>query len=252
MKKKITSALIFTFAITMSFAQDTMYVRQKLGRLLKYPISNVDSVFFKNPNDAATIDGYTYPIVKIGTQTWMAENLRTTKYNNGTPIPLITNTTAPSTPAMFWNKNDSISSQTNKYGALYNWYAINAGEICPKGWHVPSNDEWTTMINYLGTNPGLQLKSTTGWNMYFNASGNGTNSSGFNALPAPTRTANGTFGSIGTSTGWWTSTESSKTSVSPPYAKTSAFGQGLSYTNSAVTDFENIKENGNAIRCIRD
>ena len=90
-------------------------------------------------------DGNVYHTVTIGTQVWMKENLKTTKYNDGTPIPLVAESKAwgnLSTPAYCWFKT--------KYGALYNWYTVNTGKLCPLGWHVPTDAEWTKLITYLG------------------------------------------------------------------------------------------------------
>jgi uncharacterized protein (TIGR02145 family) len=101
-------------------------------------------------------DGNTYKTVIIGTQTWMAENLRTTKYNDGKTIPLVTDYTAWAelkTPAYCWYYNDSTSIKES-CGALYNWYAVNTGKLCPLGWHVPNNDEITTFVIYLEEDAG--------------------------------------------------------------------------------------------------
>ena len=98
------------------------------------------------------IDGNAYNKVTIGRQTWLVENLRTTKYNDGTLIPLVQDNTAWSnliTPGYCWFDNDEVANK-NPYGALYNWYAVNTGKLCPSGWHVPTDTEWTTLIDNLG------------------------------------------------------------------------------------------------------
>jgi len=131
------------------------------------------------------VDGNTYSSVVIGTQTWMSENLRTTKYNDGTAIPDVTDNAtwaALTTPAYCWYNNDAATYK-NKYGALYNGYTVETGKLCPTGWHVPTNAEWATLMNNLG---GLYfsaepLKSTIGWD---DEVGNGTNLTGFNAIPS--------------------------------------------------------------------
>lgn len=130
----------------------------------------------------ADFDGNTYRTVQIGTQFWMAENLKTTKYINGDPILLVND-------SLQWvNLNDGAyfnidNDPTNaaKYGCLYNLYAVtDPRKICPKGWHVPDYEELNTLIKFLGGGnaAGPKLKSTSGW-----AEANGTNSSGFTALP---------------------------------------------------------------------
>ncbi len=93
-----------------------------------------------------------YTVVKIGNQTWMAENLKTTRFNDGTPIPLVSDNTTwstLSTPGYCWYNNDSVNFK-DFGGALYNWYAVNTAKLAPPGWHVPTDAEWTTLTNYVG------------------------------------------------------------------------------------------------------
>lgn len=97
------------------------------------------------------IEGNVYTSVKIGTQTWMVENLKTTKYNDGTSIPLVTDNAvwkSSLSPAYCWYDNDI--SNKEPYGALYNWFAVNTGKLCPSGWHVPTIDEWSVLEQFLG------------------------------------------------------------------------------------------------------
>ena len=173
----------------------------------------------------ADIDGNTYNIVHIGTQVWMAENLATTRYSNNTPIPNVTDNAAWSaliTPAYCWFNNDETAYKP-VYGALYNWYAANTGNLCPTGWHVPSDDEFSAMEGFLGLPAdslsnwawrgvaiqlGNQLKNTGGWSV----GGNGTNTSGFSALPGGYRYGlNGIFTNLTDITYWWTSTPQNST-----------------------------------------
>ncbi len=165
------------------------------------------------------IDGNMYDVVTIGTQVWMVENLRTSTLNTGVSIPNVTDNTAwtlLSTMAYSWYNND-ISNKPI-YGALYNWFAVNTGNLCPTGWHVPADSEYSTLELQLGMDPGVindswvfrgtdqgtQLKSTTGW-----LSGqNGTNTSGFTALPGGYRYAiDGTFNNYSDLAYIWSSTE---------------------------------------------
>ena len=98
------------------------------------------------------VDGNMYKTTQIGTQLWTAENLKTTKFNDGTPISNVTDNTkweSLSTPGYCWYNNDEATYK-GTYGALYNWYAVKTDKLCPSGWHVPSNDEWNTLITYLG------------------------------------------------------------------------------------------------------
>jgi uncharacterized protein (TIGR02145 family) len=166
----------------------------------------------------ADIEGNTYKTVPIGTQMWMAENLKTTKLNNNTAIPIITDNTLwknATAPAYCWYANDGT---TNKplYGAIYNFFTVATGKLCPTGWHVPTDVEFQTLEVFLGmdptqansyewrgTNQGAQLKNTTGW-----ATGmNGTNSSGWSALPGGYRYGlTGVFNDVGHLSYWWSST----------------------------------------------
>ncbi|MBV5313160.1 MAG: peptidoglycan DD-metalloendopeptidase family protein [Prolixibacteraceae bacterium] len=134
------------------------------------------------------IDGNIYHTVTIGTQVWMVENLKTTKYNDGTNIPNVTDNTAWSvltTGAYCWYNNDT--SQKNTYGALYNWYSVNTGRLAPSGWHVPTDGEWATLITYLGNEEiaGGKMKETG--TVHWAGDTYATNSSGFSALPGGSR-----------------------------------------------------------------
>lgn len=154
------------------------------------------------------IDGNVYHTIKIGTQVWMAENLRTTHYNDGTEIPNVIDNTAwfaLTTPGYCWNNND-ISNKT-LYGALYNWYSVGTEKLCPIGWHVPSKTEWLLLINYLGGESiaGGKMKEigTTHWlSQCYGAN----NISGFSALPAGGRVTND-FNQAGGIAYFWSSTE---------------------------------------------
>jgi uncharacterized protein (TIGR02145 family) len=202
-------------------------------------------------------EGNIYNTITIGTQVWMAENLKTTKYNDNTAIPLVTDNTewqALSTPAYCWYNNDEA---TNKpvYGALYNWYTVNTGKICPAGWHVPSDTEWKTLEIYLGmtqsqadatgwrgTNQGTQIKNITGWS----GGSINTNTSGFSALPGGARDFASEGASVGQGSGvaWWTATEYNTTIAWYRYV-------GLSQTTISRSDSNN-KKYGFAVRCLRD
>jgi uncharacterized protein (TIGR02145 family) len=111
-----------------------------------------DQVTFTTTPDVTDIDGTVYGTVNIGTQVWLTENLATTKYNDDKPIPLVSDQTAwnyLTTPGYCWYHNDrSANGITN--GAIYNWHAVNTGKLCPAGWHVPSDTEWTTLTTFLG------------------------------------------------------------------------------------------------------
>ena len=199
------------------------------------------------PGDPVTdIDGNSYETVWIGGQNWMAENLKTTTYNNGTPITLEENATNWSnltTGAYCWYDNDQ-AQYAETYGALYNWYAVETGKLCPDGWHVPTDAEWTALEDYIASDghsgtEGDALKATWGWNN----DGNGTDNYGFTALPGGRRYGNGAFNDIGYDGYWWGATE---------YFSYNAWHRGLSYGNGDVYRNYYSKGNGFSVRCLRD
>lgn len=146
------------------------------------------------------IDNNTYKTIQIGTQTWMAENLKTTRLNDGTPIALIT--------------NDSIWSRTHEpayciwyngiYGAIYNFYTVQTEKLCPTGWHVPSKEDLEILSEYLGgaSVAGGKLKET-GTDHWHEPNEGATNSSGFTALPGGMRSIQGFYSFIGGNGRWW-------------------------------------------------
>jgi uncharacterized protein (TIGR02145 family) len=158
--------------------------------------------------EVSDVDNNVYATVTIGNQIWMAENLKTTKYNDGMPIPNGNNEVTwkeLNTDAYCWFLDDAENKAT--YGAYYNWYAVNTGKLCPAGWHVPSDKEWRILTDYLGSEnvAGSKMKTSSGWSR----NGDGTNESGFSAMPLGFRNAKGLFSSMGISTYWWSTTADS-------------------------------------------
>jgi uncharacterized protein (TIGR02145 family) len=140
----------------------------------------------------ADIDGNVYDTVVIGTQVWMAENLKTTRLNDGTPIPLVTSDTAWSKlilPGYCWYGNYEAFFSLNHYGALYNYYAVTSGKLCPDGWHVPDIDEWYTLIIFLGYDSAGGKMKEAGTLNWLSPNTGATNESGFNGLPGGFRNA---------------------------------------------------------------
>lgn len=197
-------------------------------------------------------EGYVYPSVTIGTQVWMAENLKTTCYNDGTVIPNVTATaswTALTTGA-YCNYNNSAASAAI-YGKLYNWYVVdnnaaskiasNGGKnICPIGWHAPSEAEWTTLINYLGgSSAGGKLKET-GTAHWLSPNTGATNVSGFTALPGGVRYPTG-FQNLTSNGNWW-----STTIYARPVCRVLYSG------NSNVLPGFCEKNYGYSVRCVKD
>ena len=200
-----------------------------------------------NPKRITDIDGNIYHTVTIGKQLWMLENLKTTRLNDGTPIPNITNGTAwgaLTIPGFCTNQNRTNADTINLYGRLYNWYAVNTGKLCPIGWHVPTNAEWDALINFVGgTRPsGIKLKEigTTHWSKP-NASVN--DSSGFTGLPAGYRNENGEFEDYGDDGFWWSSNER---------LSYDAWGENLCYYVTDILKVNYKKNNGFSIRCLKD
>ncbi|MDD5571095.1 MAG: FISUMP domain-containing protein [Bacteroidales bacterium] len=194
--------------------------------------------------DCADGDGNNYKTLTIGNQVWMAENLRTTKYSKGESIPKVTDNGAWSsstTPAYCWLDHDSVTN-FKLHGALYNWFVIDTGNVCPSGWDVPSDDDWDTLETYLGaTTAGGKLKDNcTG--LWLAVNKGATNESGFTMLPSTLRGSNGWF-NIGSRDGyWWTSTEVNATI---------ALCKNLYWDSAAITTYNSKeKKYGFSIRCI--
>ena len=191
------------------------------------------------------IDNNVYHTITIGTQVWLVENLKTTKYNDGKAIALITDNTKwsnLSTAGYCWyNNNETIYK--NLYGTIFNWYAVNSGNLCPAGWHVPSDSEWMVLSGYLGPKTaGEKIKEsgTTHWN---SPNANATNETGFTALPGGSRNNTGVFNYQGFVGYWWTSTERDSTK---------AWSRYLSTYGSEIYSIGGPKESGYSVRCLRD
>jgi uncharacterized protein (TIGR02145 family) len=201
------------------------------------------------------IDGNTYPTIGIGSQVWMAENLKTTKYSDGTDIPNVSDGStwaSLTTGAYCWYNNDIANKAT--YGALYNFYTVNSGNLCPNNWHVPTDVEWHTMINYLDPNAtisdpsnnesliaGGKLKET-GTNHWLSPNTGATNESIFTALPGGYRYY-GTFYNIGDFGFWWSATE---------YNASSGWYRFMQNTYNGVARSNYDKKHGFSIRCVKD
>ena len=192
------------------------------------------------------IDGNVYKTVTIGSQEWMVGNLKTTKYSNGDRIPNVMNAndwTALSTGAYANYANDANNSKT--YGRLYNWYAITDDRnICPTGWHVPSNAEWTTLATSLGGQgtAGGKLKET-GTTHWSSPNTGADNESGFNALPGGMRSAGGAYSNKGDYGFFWSTTQSSSYYSWYRY---------LYYLGAEITSSAEDLRSGLSVRCVKD
>jgi len=215
-----------------------------------------EEVLFTTAEPVTDIDNNTYSAIKIGTQIWMADNLKTTKYNNGTSIPAVKVSTAwfnRSTPAYCWYNNDS-STYCATYGGLYNWYAVNTGKLCPAGWHVPTDSDWLTLIGDLGgiSVAGGKMKEI-GISHWIEKNEGASNESGFTGLPAGTRTYPSDFKNLGMGTVWWSSTEVFIT-WDQPNPGSAYCGYVYTLTNISVKcqvgySYEN---SGYSVRCIKN
>ena len=184
--------------------------------------------------------------VKIGNQEWMTNNLNVATFKNGDAIPEAQTSEAwikageEGRPAWCYYDNDPENG--NKYGRLYNWYAVtDLRGLAPSGWHIPSDAEWTTLVDYFGAEGGTgrKMKSQAGWEY----EGNGSNASGFSGLPGGYRADYGTFGYIGYFGGWWSSTE---------YWTNAAWLRNLTFDNGGVDRASFFKTYGWSVRCLRD
>jgi uncharacterized protein (TIGR02145 family) len=222
------------------------------------------SVLIRNRNDAKkymSIDAYR--TVKIGSQVWMAENLKTTLFNDGTPIPLVKDDKtweSLSTPGYCWYENNR-GRYMETYGALYNWFAVNTGKLCPAGWHVPSDAEWTVLTRLMGDSipwiesgdsvifvpevAGIKLKESGNYHWFKMDSIYTRDEFGFTALPGGSRFRQGTFFDVEYEGLWWTSTEYE-------YDKGDAVDREMFHNQNGVTDIHQYKQFGMSVRCIKD
>ncbi|MFO7721706.1 MAG: fibrobacter succinogenes major paralogous domain-containing protein [Bacteroidales bacterium] len=194
----------------------------------------------------ADADGNLYRVVKIGTQTWMAENLMTTKYNDNTSIPLVENNAAwgaLTTPGYCWYGN-SFANYGSVYGALYNWYAVETGKLCPTGWHVSTDADWTTLISYLGVTGAGGILKEAGLDHWTPPNTGATDANCFTALPGGYRSvAFGTYWQIGEQGHWWSATE---------FNTDAAWGRVMYHDASSIGRYAYDKNYGFSVRCVKD
>lgn len=199
-------------------------------------------------------DGNNYPVVQVGEQIWMGENLRTTKLNDGIEIPNVTKNAewgALTTPGYCWMNNEA--SNKSPYGGLYNWYAVNTGKLAPKGWHVPTDKELDDFVRNFGGSPSMVYKIQVTGNEYrktdaFNAA-NATNETGFSLVPGGMRNGANNAGA-GLFAGYkewgfyWSST----------FSGTYSTGDAA-HCRSVITSFDNLGmllKDGLSVRCLKD
>lgn len=262
MKSICTLILAFLFVINLVEAQDTMYVYRSGAVLSRHAVNEIDSIVFRKALKLDTVydvENNAYKTITIGTQTWMVENLKTTHYNDGTTIPIVSSGTTWSsikTPAYCYYNNDVSKKSQN--GVLYNWFAVNTGKLAPIGWHVPTDAEWITLRNYLiengygyggsGSDIVKSMASTYGWNPHSTPGMVGNephknNSSGFTALSSGYRDYTGKFLGFGYDGHWWSATQSDSIN---------AWYQSITYHDSDLVNYNHRKQNGFSIRCIKN
>jgi uncharacterized protein (TIGR02145 family) len=243
--------------------QSTLYYIKAYARN-NNGISYGNEISFRSGTDpdfgsVTDIDGNIYKSIQIGDQTWMAENLKTTRLNDGTPIAIVKDNiewcgTAFNlrSPKRTWYDNDS-ATYNNKNGFIYNGYSVAVNKICPVGWRVPSDEDWKKMEIYLGmtvkqaeaentrgTNQGLQLKDLSGWS----DGGNGFNTSYFSGIPGGIRVPLGTFYGAGSHGQWWSSTKDVKYEF--------LWTRTLTANSQAVTRTLLGMQGGCSIRCLKN
>ncbi len=198
------------------------------------------------PITVTDVDGNVYHTVTIGTQTWMVENLKTTRYRNGDPIPHVNNNADWNqipTPAYCSYNTSGYAADT--FGRLYNWYAVAEGAaLAPEGWHIPTDADWQLLITYLGGEAGAGGKLKEAGNTHWLTPNTGaTNTTGFTALPGGVRSGSGVYQEKGTAGYYWSATE-----YSANYAGYVVF----SNSNADAHNTGTIKMQGFSVRCIKN
>jgi uncharacterized protein (TIGR02145 family) len=219
----------------------------KIGsKLIKNFIFTSAILFIASSSDPTGRDGSATTTVKIGNQEWMPENLNVTSFQNGDIIPEAkTNAEWEKARAgnqPVWCYYNSDPDNGKKYGKLYNWFAVvDARGLCPDGWHIPSDEEWNVLVEYLGSDDaGTDITGLTGWNY----NGNGKNAGGFNALPGGYRYyGDGTFNNVGDYGYWWSSTENQANN---------AWYRVVTCFDGPIGRYAGNKRTGFSVRCIKN
>jgi uncharacterized protein (TIGR02145 family) len=232
------------------YGQTKMMIHKKDKTVISVTLTEIDKIVYSDPeqelkaNTITDIDGNVYKTVMIGKQLWTAEDLRTTRFTDGTVIPQIEDSEKwkknGEVPAMSWYEN----KKEGKYGALYNGYAVERGYLCPKGWRVPKMADWEILINECGGigTAGSKLKESG--TAYWNAPNFGSlNEKGFSALGTGYRTSSGEF-TFRNGTGiWWSSSEAT-------YSNFATLAMYYNYQSVVKGSFP--KSQGNCVRCIKE
>jgi uncharacterized protein (TIGR02145 family) len=235
----------FSGTLTGLSPNTTYYVRAYATNGVGTAYGN--EVSFTTLPTVTDIEGNTYNTVQIGNQVWMSENLKTSRYRNGGLIPNVTDNTAWSNltngARSYYNKDETNNAI---YGKLYNWYTTQGDTLCPTGWGVPTDAEWTTLTNYLGGESVAGSKMKSIGTAYWNSPNEGaTNESGFSALPAGIRHSDDSnFNSNNYYTSFWSSS-SENSGVAARFFFTF-------YANSGFYPSNTFLSGGLTLRCIKD
>ena len=222
-----------------------------------------DNLVFGTMTD---VEGNVYKTIAIGNQVWMAENLRVTKYNDSSAIPLVPDSSAWAllvTPGYCYYANTTNSNLRKKFGALYNWHAVNTGKLAPLGWHAPTSAEWDTLQDFLiahgynwngatiGNEIAKSIAAKSDWLTFNLGTPNGSigndlsnnNRSGFSALPSGYRFPNGLFLGDGDYCVWWSNTQN---------GTINAYNRGLDIASPGLSQYANSKSYGYSVRLVKD
>jgi uncharacterized protein (TIGR02145 family) len=254
----------FTSSMTGLTANTKYYIRAYANNSTGTAYGDEKSFTTEPIKTVTDIDGNVYNTTTIGTQVWMVENLKVTKYRNGDAIPNVTdNAQWQSLTTGAYCNYDNNATNATAYGRLYNWHAVGTGNLCPTGWHVPADTEWATLRDYLiangynfdgstGANAiAKSLASATGWQLSALPGTVGNtdypekrNATGFTALPGGSRGIEGGFSYIGDMGSWWLSTE---------IYDVNAWYLFLGYDYISVVDTYNFSKNGGfSVRCLKN
>ena len=266
--KKYFFVMLAILIAQVSVSAQNMHIHKKDHTIITIPMSEIDKITYSNTsspsvqpsavvpaaagawpknteNTVMDAEGNTYKTVRIGRQTWMAEDLRSTRFNTGATMPQIKDSDdwkKMSSPAYSWF--DNYANTTGGYGILYNGYAIENGYLCPSGWHVPTVDDWDLLIRECGSmsvaGARLKAKDKGFWD---NPNSGAEDSYGFRALGTGYRTSTGNF-TMRKGTGlWWSSSQAT-------YSNYSTLGMYYNYSSVAKGSFP--KTVGACVRCIKD
>ena len=240
-----TGTADFASTITGLKSNTTYYVRAFATNSVGTGYGNIIKITSLHYN-VSDVDGNSYKVVVIGTQVWMAENLRTTKFKDNSPIPFATDRKAWSelkSSGYCWYTNDKAKYK-DTYGALYNWNTCNTRKLCPTGWHIPSYKEWTVLVVEMGGESGAGGKlKESGDTHWIKLNDYSTNEVGFTALPGGYITDDGYWRTIDYQGYWWTASEINSEKATYMY---------MLNTHAAIFTYPTYKNQGMSVRCIKD